>query len=179
MGNNVIYQGLFVEPESKGRLIESQGEGALENVVSNMHCTFRFRPSLTEIRNFSQLLGREFELKVVGYYSDGKNSGFEVELPQELESVYTNVHNVENGAVVPSVEKTTPHITISMSEGAKASDTGMLPFEKIEEPFFIRCKPGFWVKTPNRDSMVTFDHVLSENVQGDGMKGKFSEDPNI
>ena len=64
-----------------------------------------------------------------------KNSGFQVELPEELKPYYKN----QNG----------PHITVSLGEvdgiKGKAVDTGTLNFEPIEEPFEISSKLGYFV----------------------------------
>lgn len=64
-----------------------------------------------------------------------KNSGFQVELPEELMKYYQN--------------KNQPHITVSIGEvdGVKGKpvETGTLEFEEIEEPIEISAKLGYFV----------------------------------
>ncbi len=136
-----------------------------------MHCTFKFQPSKEEIKKFSELLGKDLTLNVVGYCSDGKNSGYEIELSPEQDKAYTNVHIVDKGEPVPTVEKTTPHITVSMKEGSKAVDTGMLPFSKEKfEPFIIHGKAGFFtsrIKDKKRISEVIYEPILRESKDTD------------
>ena len=97
-----------------------------------MHITFKFG----ETEAFpKELMDKEIPLKIVGYESDGKNSGFRVELPDELKVYYKN--------------QNAPHITVSLGEvdgeKGKAVDTGKLNFEPIEELFKINGKLGYFI----------------------------------
>lgn len=161
----VSYQAIFINPEDVRTLIEKQGE-KLPKVVKEMHCTFKFQPSKEEIEKFSELLGKDLTLKVVGYCSDGKNSGYEVELTPEQDKFYTNSHNID-GEIVPVVERTTPHITVSMKEGAKAVDTGMLPFSREGfEPFIIHGKAGLFTSRiigKDKISKVVYEPLFVKN----------------
>ena len=161
----IKYQAIFINPADVKTLVERQKE-KLPQVVKDMHCTFKFQPSKEEISRFSQLLGKNLTLKVVGYCSDGKNSGYEIELSPEQSKVYSNTHTVNNKNSIATVERTTPHITVSMSEGAKAVDTGMLPFSRKDfEPFIIHGKAGFYItKTidKKKTSEITFEPVSIE-----------------
>lgn len=159
----IYYQGIFLDEDSIKTLIEMQGE-KLPKQIKNMHCTFKFKPTEQEIKKFGQLLGKPVILKVVGYYSDGKNSGYEIELTDEQEEVYTNSHVVEGKNGLPQVEKTTPHVTVSMSENGKAVDTGMLPFEKLEKPFYISGNAGYFVKDLKRGTKGVRYEVPEEMV---------------
>lgn len=163
----IIYQAIFINSEDAKKLIEMQGE-KLPNEVRDMHCTFKFHPSESEIQKFSKLLGKEVALKVVGYYSDGKNSGYEIELTEEQEVAYNNVHTVENENGLPTSKRTTPHATVSMADGAKAVDTGMLPFSRDGfEPFYIHGKAGFFTSRfigKERRSEIVFEPVLINSV---------------
>ena len=176
LGNRrIIYQAIFINPQDVKKLIEMQPD-KLPNTVQNMHCTFKFQPSEKEIKDFSKLLGNDLELKVIGYCSDGKNSGFEIELSKEQDSVYTNVHNKDNGTAVPSLERTTPHITVSMIDGAKAVDTGILPFDRNGfKPFTIHGKAGFFtsrIENKEKISEVVYSPILIVN-------GNETKEPNI
>ena len=166
----VIYLAIFINPDDIQRLIESQGE-KLPKEVKNMHCTFKYQPSEEEIKNFSKLLGKDIELKVVGYCSDGKNSGYEIELSPEQDSVYTNSHSVNNEKAVPTVERTTPHITTSLGIGEKPVNTGFLQFSrKGFQPFIVHGKAGFFTSRMKEGNVETseiiYEPVLveSENI---------------
>lgn len=162
----VVYQAIFINPEDVTKLIERQGE-KLPREVKDMHCTFKYQPSEIEIKKFSELLGKDIILKVVGYCSDGKNSGYEIELLPEQELAYSNVHSINQEQLVPRVEKTTPHITVSMEEGAKAVDTGRLQFSREGfEPFVIHGKAGFFttmMKNNEKVSEVIYEPILRES----------------
>lgn len=125
------YQGLFLDDKTQEKLVELQEKG-LSDIVKDMHITFKF--GKTE-QYPPELMEKEFTLKIVGYASDGKNSGFQVELPAELSSYYQNQNS--------------PHITVSLGEidgvKGKAVDTGTLNFEPIEEPIEIPGKLGYFV----------------------------------
>ena len=125
------YQGLFLDEATQEKLIELQKKG-LSDIVKDMHITFKFG----ETEKYPQeLMGREFIVKIVGYASDGKNSGFQIELPEELNAYYKN--------------KNLPHITVSLGEidgvKGKAVDTGTLSFEKLDEPIEIPCRLGYFI----------------------------------
>ena len=162
----VIYQAIFIKKKDVKKLIEGQGE-KLSKEVEDIHCTFKFLPSEKEIKKFSELLGKELTLKVVGYCSDGKNSGYEIELSPEQESAYTNSHNEDNEKGIQIVKRTPPHITVSLEEGAKAVDSGMLPFSKEGfEPFIIHGRAGFFtsrIQDNERKTEIIYEPVLKEN----------------
>lgn len=162
----VVYQAIFINPEDVNKLIERQGE-KLPKKAKNMHCTFKYQPSEAEIKKFSELLGKDIILKVVGYCSNGKNSGYEVELSPEQDSVYANVHNVDTGKPVPTVKRVTPHITVSMEEDAKAINTGTLPFSREGfEPFIIHGRAGFFtsrMKDKEKISEVIYESISKES----------------
>ena len=140
----ISYQAIFLDAESVEKLLELQSEKLPKN-PKDMHCTFKFNPTNKEIKDFARtLLGRKVILKVIGYASNGKNSGFEVALEPEQQEVYTNSHIVYEKDI-PKVEKTIPHITVSMSEDAKAVDTGFLKFKPLKETFKISGRGGFFV----------------------------------
>ncbi len=125
------YSGLFFDEESIKKLIEAQGNG-LSDTVNNMHTTFKFG----ELEQFpDELIGKDFEVKVVGYASDGRNSGYRVELPEELIPYYEN--------------KNQPHITVSIGEvdgkKGKPVDTGRLNFKDLEEMFTINGRLGYFI----------------------------------
>ena len=50
----------------------------------------------------------------------------------------------------PSVLKT-PHITASLAEGAKASNTKNLDFKPLEKPVKLVGRFGYWIKDENEE----------------------------
>ena len=125
------YQGLFFDEKSENKLIELQKEKLKEN-IRNMHITFKFG----ETEKYpEELLNKEFKVKIIGYASDGKNSGFQVELPEELKLYYKN--------------QNCPHITVSIGEidgiKGKPVDTGKLKFELLENPVEMNSKLGYYI----------------------------------
>lgn len=134
MGNNKQlkgFQGIFLEKEIEQQLIALQKKG-LDSNIENMHITFKFGD--TE-KYPEELIGREFEIKITGYGSDGKNSGFSVELPEELRRYYKS--------------SSIPHITVSIGEvdGVKGKpvDTAKLDFKPLDKPVQIKGKLGYFI----------------------------------
>lgn len=148
------YQGAFFKEEVMKRLIGLQKKG-LADVVNDMHITFNFG----EILPFpDELMEKDISFKVIGYASDGKNSGFQVEMPEELKLYYKNVNR--------------PHITVSLGEvdGVKGKpvDTGTLNFEKIDEPFEISGQLGYFIFDKGiimDNSIFTKSHTASEIIE--------------
>mgnify|MGYP004487074777 FL=1 len=125
------FQGIFLDEISKKRLIDLQ-ERKLKYIVKDMHITFKF--GKTEMYP-EEVLNKDYEVKIVGYAATDKNSGFQVELPEELKAYFKN----ENG----------PHITVSIGEvdgvKGKAYETGLLHFNEIKEPFMISGRLGYYI----------------------------------
>ena len=125
------FQGIFLDETSKKRLIALQ-EKKLKYIVRGMHITFKF--GKTE-KYPEEVLNKDYEVKIVGYAATDKNSGFQVELPEELKAYFKN----ENG----------PHITVSIGEvdgiKGKAYETGLLHFSEIKSPFMISGRFGYYI----------------------------------
>lgn len=138
----VSYEGIFFDGEM-AKLIHSLEEVPLEIVNDNLHCTFKYHPSEREI--FNNLMGEEFEVYIIGYGNDGNNSGFEIMLPKELRKYYINFD--EKNRDVLKI----PHITTSLSCGARANNTKNLNFRKLENPVKVVGKFGLWIKEGNKE----------------------------
>lgn len=120
----IVYKGLFLDDKSS--MILRSYRPSLSKKVKDLHITF----DIGKIEFFpEELMGKDFELTVIGYSESSTNKGFKVILPEILESQYRN--------------KSVPHITTSMSFGASAKDTGKLPFMDIE-PFKIKGRLGYF-----------------------------------
>lgn len=77
----ISYEGLFFDNEMVD-LIHSFEKEKLSKVNDKIHCTFKYHPTDDEI--FNDIVGKTFEVSLIGYGNDGNNSGFEISLPQEL-----------------------------------------------------------------------------------------------
>ena len=118
-------QGIFFDDSVKAELIKLQKKGLNENII-NMHVTF----------NYGRLYKfPEVEVIIVGYGSDALNSGFEVEISEELKKIYKN--------------KSAAHITVSLGEvngiKGKVVDTGKLKFNKLDETVKVMGRIGYFL----------------------------------
>lgn len=145
------YEGIFFEKETVD-FIHSLEKNCLSIVNDKIHCTFKYHPLENEI--FDELVGKEIEVLVVGYACDGKNSGFELKLPEEIMQYYINYDEQE-----PSKLKK-PHITTSLSKGATASKTKDLNFIPLDSPYMIKGRFGYWIKEENNE-YLSFDKYKS------------------
>lgn len=123
----VIYTGVFFEDSKVKELISELDIKPLDKLTPDTHVTFGFRKGLLFPE---EMIGKKFEVKVIGVGSDENNQGFEVELPSEIEEFY-------KGATVK-------HLTFATSETGKPVDTAKLTFEKISEPKTITCIVGYF-----------------------------------
>ena len=133
----VSYEGIFFNEETI-ELIKSLEPKTLSRINDKIHCTFKYHPTPDQI--FNEIVGKEFELHLIGYANDGKNSGFKVSLPDELMKYYINYHE-EN----PTLLKT-PHITVSLAEDAIPMATKDLNFLPLKKPIKLNGKFGFYIK---------------------------------
>lgn len=180
IGNELLkgYEGIFFDEETQKKLVELQ-ENGLSDIVNDMHITFKFG----ELDKFpDELMNKEIVLKLIGYASDGKNSGFQVEIPEELDSYYKNQNR--------------PHITVSLGEvdGVKGKpvDTGTMDFNPIN-PIEISGRLGYFVFRKDRTksgkvmdnslfnehSKETFEHSAKGVSEGISPREGEIEDENV
>ena len=136
------YEGIFFD-EDTIKLIHSLETKKLDRMNDEIHCTFKYHPSEEQI--FNDIVGKSFELYIIGYGNDGMNSGFQISLPNELIPYYIN-YDEEN----PEVLKI-PHITTSLSPDAVPSNTKKLKFKALDKPIKITGRFGFWIKEKNNN----------------------------
>ena len=147
------YEGLFFEGKDL-EVIRSLESKPLDNINDEIHCTFKYHPLEDEV--FNELVGKKFEIYIIGYGNDGKNSGFEIKLPKELEKYYINFDNEGNLKI--------PHITASLADGAKASNTKNLKFERFSTPVKVTGTFGFWIKENDKE-YLSYDPFYEEYVR--------------
>lgn len=138
----VSYEGIFFDEETT-KLIHSLETKTLALVNDEIHFTLKYHPTKEEI--FNNLVGQEFEIILIGYGNNNRNSGFEIKLPKELLPYYIN-YDEQN----PKKLKI-PHITASLSENAKSADTKNLKFEPLKQPIKIKGRFGFWIKEEHQE----------------------------
>ena len=136
------YQGIFFDESVRAELIKLQKKGLNENII-NMHVTFNYG----KLYKFPEdIVGTEVEVIIVGYGSDCLNSGFVVEIPEELNKVYKNT--------------SAAHITVSLGEmngiKGKAVDTGKLKFNKLDKTLKIKGRIGYFLSGVG----VVFDNSI-------------------
>jgi len=148
------YEGIFFEKEAVD-LIHSLELETLSNINDEIHCTFKYHPSTNEI--FNNIVGKTFEVFLIGYGNDKQNSGFEIRLPNELQEYYIN-YDEQN----PNILKK-PHITASIAEGAKSSNTKNLNFIPLKNPIKIIGKFGYWIKEENKE-YLSYEPYYKENI---------------
>jgi hypothetical protein len=139
----VVYEGLFFRDNE---LIRNLEKNKLPKIYKVLHCTFKYKPSEEEI--FYDLLGHEFEIKLIGYGSDSNNSGFQIELPKELKKYFIN-YDIDGKLKVP-------HITASLSENADSDKTNDLVFLPLLDEIKIIGKFGCLIRE-NDSEYVSYD----------------------
>lgn len=133
----IKYVGLFFDKKEE-EFIKSLEVNSLDCLNDLLHCTFKYHPS--EYQLFNEIVGQSFEIYLIGYGNDGNNSGFEISLPDELVKYYMNYDEEKTDMLK------IPHITVSLSENAKAVDTKNLKFVPLEKPIKVIGTFGYWVK---------------------------------
>ena len=149
----LIYEGLFFDGEEANKINELEPIH-LSKQKDLFHTTFKFKPSIEEI--FDEIVGKEFEVIITGYGCDGKNSGFRIELPDELIAYYTN-KDKDNNLVIP-------HITVSLSDDGKAKDTSKLQFKDLQKPFKIKGRFGYWIRD-KKGEYLSFSKFIDKTKQ--------------
>ena len=136
------YEGIFFDNDTE-KFLHSLENPKLPIINDEIHCTFKYHPSFDEI--FDELVGREIEVLVIGYGNDGKTSGFEVQLPDDIKAYYINYDEDYPSKLL------IPHITASLAVGTKASNTKNLLFKRYDKPYKIKGTFGYWIKNDDKE----------------------------
>ena len=139
----INFEGLFFTKESYA-LLKSLEKQKLPISSDIYHCTFKLFPDKDEV--FSNLIGKEFEVEISGYASDEMNSGFLINIPDELKEYYLNYD--ENMKLI------TPHITTSINYGAKNRNTQNLKFERFDNSYKVKGIFGMNVRKNNKNVII-------------------------
>lgn len=149
------YEGIFFEADMVD-LIHSLETEQLAKVNDKIHCTFRYHPSEEEI--FNEIVGKSFEILLIGYENNGANSIFQVQLPDELIPYYINYDDQNPDILI------VPHITASLSEGTKAFNHQKMEFKPLEKPIKIVGKFGYWIKEENDEYLSYNPFYINKNI---------------
>ena len=74
-----------------------------------------------------------------------KNSGFEIELTEELKPYYINYDEI-NTTILKK-----PHITASLSNEAEAVNTKNLNFIKLPQKYKVKGRFGYWIEDDDKE----------------------------
>lgn len=126
------YQGIFFDEHTSKQLVSLQSN-QLDEPVKDMHVTFKFG----EIEMYpKEVMNKNIEVKLVSYGCDGKNSGFEVVLPKEIEERFYK----GNKPI---------HVTVSIGSinGVKGKpvNTANLNFKPLKKTITIKGKLGYFI----------------------------------
>jgi hypothetical protein len=119
----ILYYGIFFEKQLIDNIYSNQ---RLSNVIQYPHVTFCFGKNMVVPYH---LIGNNVNINVIGYGLTEDNQGLLVDIPEEYMEYYIN--------------KSIPHITLSVSSNGKPKNTGNIKFESIE-PFTITGKFGYF-----------------------------------
>lgn len=151
----VSYEGIFFDKETVEFIHSLEGK-KLKRVNDEIHCTFKYHPKDSEI--FNEIVGEYFEVYLVGYGNDGKNSGFKVELPERLQEYYIN-YDEENCDKLK-----VPHITASLGCDASAVKTKNLDFIPLQKPVKLVGRFGYWIKEDSNE-YLSFDKYAKRKIR--------------
>lgn len=142
----VYYEGLFFDKDEVNKILALE-DNRLEIGIDIIHCTFKYLPNSDEV--FNELVGRYFEIDILGYGSNETNSGFCIRLPRELEEYYINTDKFGNCIL--------PHITCSKSIDGESENTKNLMFSYFDETIRVKCRFGYCIKDINGKIFVSYD----------------------
>ena len=138
----IKYEAIFLDEESV-KLIHQLEQNKLNRVNDEIHLTLKYKPNKNEI--FNDIVGKEFYMYLIGYGNDGMNSGFEIELSEELKPYYINYDEINKSTLK------IPHITASLSDDAEAVNTKNLKFNKLPQKYKIKGRFGFWIEDDDKE----------------------------
>lgn len=138
----IKYEAIFLDEESV-KLIHELEENKLDRVNDEIHLTLKYKPKANEI--FNDIIGKEFDMYLIGYANDGMNSGFEIELTEELKPYYINYDEINT----TTLKK--PHITASLSNEAEAVNTKNLNFIKLPQKYKVKGRFGYWIEDDDKE----------------------------
>lgn len=156
----VRYMGIFFEGK-QAELIKSLQPTKLDNTNDELHCTFKYKPTDEEL--IEELVGQEVEVYLIGYGCDGKNSGFLVTFDESYNSYYINYHEDKTDKNGNPLLKP-KHITVSLADGASATDTKDLNFVKLSEPILVIGKFGYWITEPAVKPHISYEKAFDKKI---------------
>ena len=150
----VHYEGIFFDQKTQDYII-SLDKNRLPIINDEIHCTFKVKPTNDEL--LDELLEKDIEIELIGYGSDGKNSGFEIKIPEEYMKYYIN-YEEENPTKLKK-----PHITTSITADSKAYLTKNLTFSPLKKPIKVKGKFAYWIKDENGTEYLSYEKQKNNN----------------
>ena len=142
----VNYEGIFFEGKDLETILSLE-ETKLDIINDVIHCTFKYKP--TDVEASNEIVGQYFDVTLVGYACDNKNSGFIVLLDEKVAKYYKNVN--DEGKIIP------PHITCSITEDSEAIESANLSFALLEKPTKIKGRYGYYIKNEDGKAYVSYE----------------------
>ncbi len=141
----INYEGLFFEGEDLEKILSLE-ETKLDIINDLIHCTFKYKPTNDEI--FDEIVGKYFDVDIIGYGCNGKNSGFIILIEEILKKYYLNTDS--EGKHIE------PHITTSIKEGEDPLNTKDMVFNLYKSPIRIKGRFGYYIKDVNEKAYVSY-----------------------
>ena len=132
----VRFTGLFFANDEVQKLIRLEPIRLVKS-PKTFHCTFGYKPPVEDVIRFNEIVGEYCEAQVDGYGHDENNTGYRVVIPYQFREYFRNYD--KNGILK------VPHITMSLSKNGRATNTCYLKFDKLDEPFNISGRFGFFI----------------------------------
>lgn len=144
----VYYEGLFFDKDTENKIFSLE-EKRFERVIEVLHCTFKYLPKKDEI--FNDIVGKYFDIEIIGYGYSETNSAICIRLPKELEKYYINTFEDEN---------VLPHVTCSLCVDGESEDSKNIVFSYFEEYIKIIGRFGYYIKDENGKAYVSYDKFM-------------------
>ena len=127
LSQNTVYTGIFFDPDTiYGKFVPK-----LKKKMRTPHVELKYKP--TESQLFTSIIGKEINVKIVGYGINDNNEALLVEINSE-----------EPAIIVTTEDIPTPNITLSVSEEGKPRDAIFLHYDILDEPVEVTGKYGLY-----------------------------------
>ena len=164
----VVYAGIFLNPDD----VYGKFPPQLAHKIRDPHITTAYRPSAEKI--LLDALGSGAKIIAVGYGNDGNNEGLLAEVITEdpaLQKVLDEREEMTDDA--GEVKPVPIHITLSISEAAKAVNTRNLNFQPLDTPVELT---GIY-KLFAKDGTLISDRETIQKMQQSGRSLNEVKDP--
>ena len=149
--SDIKYTAFFVKKQDILSALKKIGGGdGLGNFIDAPHITTSYHP--TEVN--TSLFGKQVDIIIDGYGKNETNEGFSVTIKSNDEEVQKEIDKITKNDSIP-------HITTSISDGAKAVNTRYLDFEPVKK---MRIKGTFGCYTMD-GKVITDSSTVVESLK--------------